>query len=113
MKILVISNLYPPDCLGGYEMGCRQATEALRAARHDVQVLTTVPRGGPVPSEPGVLRRLRLVDIYDSFTEWKTGPAAKAVQNQEACGVHAFNVETMLEVVSDFRPDVAYVWNTI
>ena len=27
MKILVISNLYPPDALGGYEMGCRQVVE--------------------------------------------------------------------------------------
>ena len=29
MKILVISNLYPPDALGGYEMGCRQVVENL------------------------------------------------------------------------------------
>lgn len=113
MRILVISNLYPPDCLGGYEMGCRQAAEALRDAGHDVLVLTTVPRGGPVSSEPSVLRRLRLIDIYDSFTERKTGAAAKAVHNQEACGVHAFNVQTVLEGVAEFQPDVAYVWNVI
>ena len=36
MKILVVSNLYPPDVIGGYELGCRQAVDALRARGHDV-----------------------------------------------------------------------------
>ena len=31
MKILVLSNLYPPDYIGGYECGCKQAVDALRA----------------------------------------------------------------------------------
>lgn len=113
MKILVISNLYPPDILGGYELGCRQTVEALRAAGHDVIVLTSAPRGGPVSSEPGVLRRLRLVDVYDNYTDWKSNPTAKAIRSQEACGVHAFNVHSLLEVIDEFQPDVAYVWNVI
>ena len=44
VKILVLSNLYPPDVIGGYELGCRQAVDALRALGHDVRVLTTAPR---------------------------------------------------------------------
>jgi len=113
MKILVISNLYPPDFLGGYELGCRQAVDALRSAGHEVVVLTSVPRNGPVATAPGVVRRLRLIDVYDSYVEWKSGPAAKAVRSQEACGVHAYNVHSLLDVVEEFRPDVAYVWNVI
>ncbi len=113
MKILVISNLFPPDFLGGYEMGCRQVVQALRTAGHDVVVLTSVPRSRPVPAEPGTLRRLRLIDVYDSFSEWKAVPAAKAVHSQEACGIHAYNVHALLDVVQEFQPDVAYVWNVI
>ena len=113
MKILVISNLYPPDSLGGYELGCRQAVAALRAAGHDVLVLTTGPRSRPVPPEEGVHRRLKLVDVYDPYCKWKSGPAVRAVHNQEAFGVHAFNVHVLTEAVESFRPDVAYVWNLV
>jgi hypothetical protein len=28
VKVLVVSNLYPPDVMGGYELGCRQAVDA-------------------------------------------------------------------------------------
>lgn len=55
MRILVLSNLYPPDFLGGYELGCRQAAEALAAAGHDVLVLTSAPRR-PMPTEPRIRR---------------------------------------------------------
>ena len=54
MKILVLSNLYPPDVIGGYELGCKQVVDALRARGHDVRVLTTAPRT-PVPAEGHVV----------------------------------------------------------
>ena len=44
VKILVLSNLYPPDVIGGYELGCRQVVEALRR---------------PGPRRPGPDRRAR------------------------------------------------------
>ena len=44
MKILVLSNLYPPDFIGGYELGCRQVSDALRGRGHEVLVLTSAPR---------------------------------------------------------------------
>jgi glycogen(starch) synthase len=53
MRILVLSNLYPPDFLGGYELGCRQAADALAAAGHEVLVLTSAPRvPPPTPTLP-------------------------------------------------------------
>ena len=39
MRILVISNLYPPHALGGYEQRCRETVESLRQRGHSVQVL--------------------------------------------------------------------------
>ena len=47
MKILVLSNLYPPDFHGGYELGCEQAVNALPARGHEVRVVTD--RAGPSP----------------------------------------------------------------
>ena len=65
VKILVLSNLYPPDVIGGYELGCKQAVDALRARGHDVRVLTIAPRT-PVPAEPHVLRALKLSEVWNS-----------------------------------------------
>lgn len=112
MKILVISNLYPPDFLGGYELGCRQVTDALRAAGHDVRVLTAAPRV-PVPHDPLVLRRLRLADIYDGYSQTAARPSTVRSRALEAHTVQAFNVHALTDVLADFRPDVAYVWNTV
>ena len=41
MKILVLTNLYPPHYVGGYELHCQTVVEALRARGHVVQVLTS------------------------------------------------------------------------
>ena len=38
MKILVITNLYPPHFVGGYELGCRDVVEQLRRRGHTVWV---------------------------------------------------------------------------
>ncbi|MGL6097378.1 MAG: glycosyltransferase family 4 protein [Fimbriiglobus sp.] len=113
MRILVISNLYPPDVLGGYELGCRQAVDALRGRGHDVLVLTAVPRAVPCPPAPGVVRRLRLTDIFDPITEANTPAPVKKLRYLEAFGVNPGNVHALTEVVAEFRPDVVYCWNLI
>ncbi|MFQ5772284.1 MAG: hypothetical protein ACE5HX_17245, partial [bacterium] len=41
MRILVISNLYPPYFVGGYELGCRDVVDGLKARGHHVKVLTS------------------------------------------------------------------------
>ena len=38
MRLLVLTNMYPPHHYGGYELSCQEAVEALRAAGHDVLV---------------------------------------------------------------------------
>lgn len=42
MKILIVTNLYPPYYRGGYEIRCGQIAEALQGSGHDVRVLTSV-----------------------------------------------------------------------
>ena len=63
MRILTVGNMYPPHHLGGYELTWRSAVEHLRAAGHDVHVLTTdfhleVPDPG-FPEDPAARRDLR------------------------------------------------------
>lgn len=49
MKILIVSNLYPPHYFGGYEIRCEQVAEALQRRGHEVVVITSTYglKGGP------------------------------------------------------------------
>ncbi len=60
MRILLVTNLFPPDTLGGYELLAADLVRSLSARGHDVQILTTAA-DGPYPNEQHVHRRLRLV----------------------------------------------------
>jgi glycosyltransferase involved in cell wall biosynthesis len=57
MRILVVSNLYPPVAFGGYEVECSGVVERLRE-RNDVLVLTSDEHGRSTPAQPGVRREL-------------------------------------------------------
>lgn len=109
MKILIVSNLYPPDVIGGYELGCRQAAEALRGRDHEVRVLTSAPRR-PLPIEPGVERRLQLTDVWSHYLFQKRLPINSHLWQAESHRVNAFNVHALLDEVERFRPDVVYAW---
>ena len=41
MKILTISNLFPPEVLGGYVIGCSRIVAELARRGHEIEVLTT------------------------------------------------------------------------
>ncbi|MCK5215599.1 MAG: glycosyltransferase family 4 protein [Candidatus Omnitrophica bacterium] len=57
MKILVISNLYPPYDIGGYEILCRDTVEHMKRQGHKVIVLTSY-YGLNSPNEDGDVLRL-------------------------------------------------------
>lgn len=55
VRILLLSNLFPPDVLGGYELLAQDVTKCLRSRGHDVHVLTS---GKPRPDDPPYVHRL-------------------------------------------------------
>lgn len=111
MKILVLSNMYPPDVLGGYELGCRQVVDGLRGRGHDVRVLTASPRmAGCEDDGPHVVRRLQLNDLWYNATRSRSNPAVNVVWDVDANWVSSHNVHVLIREVEEFRPDVAYPW---
>jgi glycogen synthase len=62
LRLLLVSNLYPPDVLGGYELLARDVTEGLVARGHHVTVLTS----GGGDTRGGVHRTLRLARNFDA-----------------------------------------------
>ncbi len=111
MKVLVISNLYPPDVIGGYERCCKDAVDGLRSLGHDVRVLTSTPR---VPvgtqSEPHVLRRLQLRDLWYDATRPSSHPTVNKIWEADANWFSSHNVHELIQEVEAFRPDVVYPW---
>jgi glycosyltransferase involved in cell wall biosynthesis len=97
VRILVVSNLYPPIVAGGYEVECATVVQRLRD-RHDVTVLASRHRAGEAPSQPGVRRELALLEA--SWRGTLRAPAA---------ALHG--AEAMRRALAATAPDLVYVWN--
>jgi glycosyltransferase involved in cell wall biosynthesis len=103
MKILVISNLYPPHEIGGYEIRCRDVCARLRAYGHQIQVLTSNHQvaGRAAPAEPGVSRALQIHGMYGH--PWLPIYRLRALEKHN----HAI----LRQAITAFRPDLIHVWN--
>lgn len=110
MKILAISNLYPPDFIGGYELCCRQVIDGLLARGHEVRVLTTTPRT-PCPPVEHVVRDLQLVNCYDPYDVLHNRPVTRKLSAARAVFVNSHNVHVLVDQLRRFQPDVVYLWN--
>jgi glycosyltransferase involved in cell wall biosynthesis len=100
MRILVISDLYPPVAFGGYESETAALVEGLRE-RHDVLVLTSERDAGKAPAgEEGVRRVLPYAGPRRHEALLAPAKARRAAQlTQEALDAH--------------RPDLVYVANSV
>ena len=110
MKVLVLSNLYPPDFIGGYELACSQVVDALAERGHEVLVLASSPRR-PVPRLEHVRRSFRLSNIYDLYCVNRSAPVTQRLNQAESHFINAHNVYELIRAVEEFGPDVAYVCN--
>ncbi len=112
MRILTLSNIYPPDFIGGYELLCSQVVDVLRASGHQVQVLTSAPRK-PMPSLSHVSREFRLGGIYDGPLLDKMHAYTRRMTEIESKYVSSFNVHVLLQHIDHFSPDVVYLHNIV
>ena len=104
IRILVLSNMYPPHYLGGYELMCRDAVEQWRHDGHSVSILTTTFRvdGADAEADNRVWRDL---DWYWHDHEL-VDPPFRARLAIEHANHHA--LATALDATT---PDVVSVWN--
>ena len=104
MKILVLSNLYPPHYVGGYELHCQIVAEGLRARGHKVQVLASDYRVQNVGESPAKIPVERSLKIHGMF-----GHPWLGIGQLEKLELH--NNETLRAAIRRFSPDLVYVWN--
>jgi glycosyltransferase involved in cell wall biosynthesis len=105
MRILVLSNFYPPYYIGGYELGCRDAVEALRARGHEVKVLTST-YGIEKPECEGDIYRWLETDI--EWRNWKEQGSPKYILKLLKKELN--NKRSLRRLCEMFPPDVVYIW---
>jgi glycogen(starch) synthase len=96
MRVLVVSNLYPPVARGGYEVECSTVVEHLRA-RHDVLVLTSSLERRHHPREEGVWRELQFLTLD-----------RRGALRAPAAAVSSVKIARRALA---WQPDLVYTWN--
>jgi glycosyltransferase involved in cell wall biosynthesis len=101
MKMLFISNFYPPHHRGGYEMLCHEVAAQLEMRGHQVSVLTSTYGVNGKQEEPGVYRWLKLesdVDYYHPRQVLRYWVDRRA------------NLRAVHAVLTEYAPDVVVIW---
>ncbi len=109
----MISNLFPPEFLGGYELGCEQMVRELRSYGHEVRVITS---GSPLAASrqsDGVERDLELAPIYSLERLLSVSPSLLQFFHQRSRIVNPNNALRIARTIEEFQPDVAYLWNLL
>jgi glycogen(starch) synthase len=105
MRILVITNMYPPHAYGGYEQSCEDVVERWRRAGHEVLVLTSSIRVPDVPEtdeDPTQVRRN--FQLYWADHEILNPPLYRRLLWENA------NKKELDRALNEFRPDVVSAW---
>jgi glycogen(starch) synthase len=108
LKIAVISNLYPPHIVGGYEALCQATVTALGQRGHDILVLTSNHGLLPdvkYPQEPGIRRVFDLERPFGNDGDDGAAPLSRRAE------IARLNADRCLEQLEAFRPDVVFVWS--
>jgi glycogen(starch) synthase len=103
MRIGVISNLFPPEVCGGYEIGCGQVVEGLRERGVDVQVLASA--SCPKQGRDYIWNTLSC-SMGVGFSKMSRVAKLRYLFRHERTNLRAF--QSFLQAV---QPDVLYFWN--
>jgi glycogen synthase len=106
MRLLFLSNYYPPFAIGGYEQWCHEVAVELISRGHDVRVLSSRASGnGRSSSVEGVQvhRSLRL-EVEGGVVEASVQLLRRRILGERA------NMEQVRQLIDDFRPDAGLIW---
>ena len=106
MRILLISNYYPPFERGGYEQLCHDVVLRLQERGHIVEVLASeYGKEATLPKEPGINRLLRLSPQFNTRSSLALQFFLRRTHDE------AFDLHCLRDTVADFGPEVIFIWN--
>lgn len=101
MRILFLSNMYPPYVIGGYEALCQEIVEGLVERGHEAVVLTS-DFGVGRPSLDGNVHRVLVLESDLQF--YRVGQALAYPRLRQR------NLGELRRLISSMQPDVVFVW---
>ena len=105
MRLLFLTNFYPPFSRGGYEQWCQEVAEKLRNQGHEVMVLTS--RYGrdqlETPKPKWICRDLHLEMEFASLRNSIRFFTSRKTREKE-------NLARLRQLIEDFRPDRILIW---
>jgi glycogen(starch) synthase len=104
MKILVITNLYPPHHAGTFDHHCQTVTDSLQMRGHSIGILTSSHGMKTEQVDREIHRRLRLNGAFEHPQVTSYG----ALKEME---IH--NNSALLEAIEEFKPDVVHVFSLV
>lgn len=105
MKILFLTNYYPPFEMGGYEQLCRDVVVRLMERGHEVVVLTSETGAGQTVDEARIYRKLKM-----QLQKGRgMGVIARFLLMRKRIEKH--NRKVFQKLHSDFLPNIVFIWN--
>ena len=107
MKLLIISNLFPPYYLGGYEILCAQVVHGLEKKGHKAVVLTSTHGIEGKTAEKNLPNVHRMLKLYLPFDQ------PPQLMRRQRWRVGKYNYSIVKQVIARERPDVIFVWSQL
>jgi glycogen synthase len=105
MRLLCLSNFYPPAGRGGYEQWCQEVSEGLHRRGHEVIVLTSI-HGRDAVRECGLVRVCR-----DLYLEMELASLRNSVRFFTSRNAREnANLVRLHQLIECFSPDAVLVW---
>jgi glycosyltransferase involved in cell wall biosynthesis len=105
MRVLFLSNFYPPASRGGYEQWCQEVLDGLRSRGHEVWVLASdFGKDGLTHPDPAWVQRslhleMELASLKNAF-QFFTHRKKREAQN----------LNRVRDAFQSFKPDVVLIW---
>lgn len=114
MKILIVSNLYPPHHQGGYELRCAQVAEFLQRQGHDVRVVASSYQiNGATDSAAIREDSTNGIPVFRFLRQHRLelGPPEGHLYFLDVVRRQVVDLKRFAEVLDQFKPDVVSWWN--
>lgn len=115
MRILVVSNYYPPYVMGGAEISAANQVALLHQAGHELRVWTraVTPLPEEAPSQDTVpVRRIKRPYPYEDYRSREVGAVQKLKWHaQDMRGDFTTEKAALLQELAEFNPDLIFVHN--
>ena len=104
MRILVVTDLFPPDVVGGYELRCEEVCNWLYRNGHEIEVLTSISEYSGFVHNFKIHRILRKYPYGATPHEWNS---------LKRFYLTIWDNYLYKKTLNSFKPDCLYIWHCL